>query len=414
MSRALPTVAASALIALMAQASAVAQERADEPARPDLLTFARGALFVGQTGLSSGSAGTALLAIDGNPYRLTLTRDDAGPVEFVYKLPALTTFDRFAIPAVVEQPGNVTFVRNVTVSGSATAPDSGYVELAAFELETHGPDETVTEAVPGEAIPVRWVRVRFENGINIEPGDEGRTLLWFSELIGNGRQDEVPLSTAFDGEWEMRLTERLDLRGEPLRLVQEGATLSGCYGDARITGSVNGSIARATGFDVNTERPVALVLVADGDDIHASVSVNQGRFGARTAVAVPELEATPCEELPPEPAACGTNVYVNFDFDSATIRPESEQVLADVYAALTAEGANRVTIVGHTSTEGSEEYNRDLSQRRARAVVDDLVGRGYAPATISATGVGESQPLLSPDADETSRELNRRVEISCE
>ena len=107
------------------------------------------------------------------------------------------------------------------------------------------------------------------------------------------------------------------------------------------------------------------------------------------------------------------SVYVNFDVNSAVIRPESDQVLADLFAQLLAEEAQGVSIVGHTSTEGSVEHNLDLSEQRAQAVVDDLIRRGFDAGSISATGEGESQPLISPDKTETARELNRRVEIAC-
>ena len=380
----------------------------------DYLTFAQGTLFVQQTGLSSGSASTALLAIDGDPYRLGLTKDGAGPVEFVYKLAANTTFDRFAIPAVIEQPGNVTFVKYVTVSGSLEGPEGPYEELAAFELETHGSDEEVTEMSPVSRTPVRWVKVRFEGGINIEPGDEGKTVLWFSELIGNGTQEPLPASTAFDGLFELRLTERMDLRGQPIRIVQDNAAITGCYRDVQFFGSVNGSIARATGVDSQNRRPSSFIFVADDDGtIHASVSFNNGRFKALTAVATPEAEDPVCGEAASKPRVCGVNVYVNFEFDSAVILPESEPVLADLYQRLVAEGADRVQVIGHTSTEGSAEYNQSLSERRAQAVVEDLIGRGFDGGRITASGEGETKPLRSPDRDDSSRSINRRVEITC-
>ena len=94
----------------------------DEIERLDLLTFAQGALFVEQSGLSGGSAGTALRMIDGDPQKLTITTDGGEPVELIYKLPSETTFDRFAIPNVVETPGNATFFKSVMVSGSAEGP----------------------------------------------------------------------------------------------------------------------------------------------------------------------------------------------------------------------------------------------------------------------------------------------------
>ncbi len=59
------------------------------------------------------------------------------------------------------------------------------------------------------------------------------------------------------------------------------------------------------------------------------------------------------------------------------------------------------------------EFNQDLSERRAQAVVADLVARGLDAARLTALGLGETAPLLSPDADESSRAINRRVEVEC-
>ncbi|MCP5033053.1 MAG: OmpA family protein, partial [Actinomycetia bacterium] len=85
----------------------------------------------------------------------------------------------------------------------------------------------------------------------------------------------------------------------------------------------------------------------------------------------------------------------------------------DVFDGLLATGATQVVIEGHTSTEGTTEYNQDLSERRARAVVDDLVAKGLDGSTISSIGKGETEPLIS-ESDEASRAINRRVEILCE
>lgn len=383
------------------------------PSGDDLLTYARGVLFVSQTGLASGSAGSALTAIDGDPYRMALTNDGAGPVEFVYKLPATTRFERFAVPRVLEAPGNTTFVRSVVVSGSPNGPDEGFRPLAAFELETHSTEDEVTEVAVDSIVPVRWIRVRFEGGILIEPGDEGRTILWFSELMGYGEQEPQPVSTAFDGRWELRLTERQDLKGDAFEIHQDGTTVTGCVGAIRFRGTVNGRVARVSGEDPATGRTGALILVADDDgSIDASVAANRGRFNARTAIDVADPEGCGAEP-PPSPVVCGTDVYVNFEFDSAVLRPESEPVVADLYDRLVAEGADRVQVVGHTSTEGSEDYNVDLSRRRAQAVVAALVARGFDGERLSADGMGETQPLISPDDNESARELNRRVRVTC-
>ena len=204
------------------------------------------------------------------------------------------------------------------------------------------------------------------------------------------------------------------MKGTPLQLQQTGATITGCLGTVVINGTVNGRIARANGVDTRNDRPSAFIFVADDDDsVHAVMSVNRGVFAARSAVVAPGVTATPCSEAPLEPKFCGLSVYVNFDLDSDVIRPESDPILSDLYDGLMAEGAEQVLIEGHTSTEGAEEYNQDLSERRAQAVVADLIARGFDRAKISARGKGETEPLFSPDNDESSRSLNRRVKIEC-
>ena len=79
---------------------------------------------------------------------------------------------------------------------------------------------------------------------------------------------------------------------------------------------------------------------------------------------------------------------IGFDYDSADIRAASEPVIASLYEGLASEAAAAIEIIGHSSSEGSEAYNRDLSQRRAESVVSALTQRGLSADTLSATGRG--------------------------
>ena len=100
-----------------------------------------------------------------------------------------------------------------------------------------------------------------------------------------------------------------------------------------------------------------------------------------------------------------------FDFDSAKLKPEMEAALDDVAARIAAStGTETLSIVGHTDSTGPEAYNQGLSERRAQSVVDYLAGQGVDPASMSASGMGETSPI----ADNSTREgraQNRRVEI---
>jgi OOP family OmpA-OmpF porin len=201
-----------------------------------------------------------------------------------------------------------------------------------------------------------------------------------------------------------------------LHLRQEGALVSGCYdGGGDLTGTVTGSILRATGISRFDKTPSAFILsrAADGS-LRGVRSDNNGPFRYFTVSVAPPGTSLGCAEPAQPTLGCNSVVHgINFDFDSARIRPESDAILASLYAGLAAQTSPKILIEGHTSSEGADDYNLRLSERRAQAIVDDLVGRGFPAARIAAVGRGESQPLASND-DENGRSLNRRVEVKCQ
>jgi outer membrane protein OmpA-like peptidoglycan-associated protein len=100
-----------------------------------------------------------------------------------------------------------------------------------------------------------------------------------------------------------------------------------------------------------------------------------------------------------------------FDFDEATLRPESAPQLEEIAALLARRPELRLFVVGHTDAEGALDYNLDLSRRRAAAVVEALAsGHGVARERLSPHGVGPLAPLARND-DEAGRAKNRRVEL---
>ena len=105
-------------------------------------------------------------------------------------------------------------------------------------------------------------------------------------------------------------------------------------------------------------------------------------------------------------------MYVQFEYDSAKLRPESDPVLSDLFKGLKAASDATIEIEGHTSSEGSDDYNLNLSKRRAQSVVDNLVRRGLDAGQIGAVGKGEKEPIAS-NKDEAGRSLNRRVSVAC-
>jgi len=85
-----------------------------------------------------------------------------------------------------------------------------------------------------------------------------------------------------------------------------------------------------------------------------------------------------------------------YDFDRATLRPESREALDEIIVMLEDNPNVTVELSAHTDRKGSEEYNRNLSQRRAQAVVDYLIAGGTDPQRLSPVGYGKSQPKAVP------------------
>jgi len=154
-----------------------------------------------------------------------------------------------------------------------------------------------------------------------------------------------------------------------------------------------------------------LALGESGNLVGVS-STNGAPFRLYSGEPSPGLKLA-CSSKSVEPLGCGSIIHgIQFDFDSASIRPESEKLLDTLAQGLNTTGEAAITVIGHTSSEGSDAYNEGLSQRRAEAVVRAVIARGVAPERFSAEGRGEKQPIAD-NATEAGRSLNRRVEIAC-
>lgn len=102
---------------------------------------------------------------------------------------------------------------------------------------------------------------------------------------------------------------------------------------------------------------------------------------------------------------------VTFDFNSDRLTANARDLLVRTADALKGQADLRVELAGHTDSVGAEEYNRELSQRRADSVRDYLIDLGVSPDQMRANGYGESQPVRGNDTEE-GRERNRRVEFN--
>ncbi|MCB1516670.1 MAG: OmpA family protein, partial [Hyphomicrobiaceae bacterium] len=101
---------------------------------------------------------------------------------------------------------------------------------------------------------------------------------------------------------------------------------------------------------------------------------------------------------------------ITFDVDSSAVKPAFNSTLQSVALVLNKYNKTLVDVYGHTDSDGSEEYNLNLSRQRAVAVANVIAGFGVDPRRFYVDGKGESQPIASNNT-EAGKAANRRVEI---
>lgn len=103
-------------------------------------------------------------------------------------------------------------------------------------------------------------------------------------------------------------------------------------------------------------------------------------------------------------------LYINFDLDKSSLRPDAMPVIDEIAKLLSGDPALALSIEGHTDSTGSAERNLALSAQRAESVKAALVGRGIAAERLSTQGYGSGRPLVA-ETDDATRAKNRRVEL---
>ena len=99
-----------------------------------------------------------------------------------------------------------------------------------------------------------------------------------------------------------------------------------------------------------------------------------------------------------------------FESGSAELKPGYTPTLDKIARVLNQYGKTTVSVIGHTDSVGSHEYNQGLSERRAQSVLDHFAGQNVNPLRLEAYGKGETTPRADNDTD-AGRQLNRRVEL---
>lgn len=101
---------------------------------------------------------------------------------------------------------------------------------------------------------------------------------------------------------------------------------------------------------------------------------------------------------------------INFETERFDLKPSSYPALEEILKMLQARTDLRIAIEGHTDNSGDTGYNQSLSEKRAQAVFDWLVGRGISGSRLQAVGRGETQPIADNSTTQ-GKNRNRRVEL---
>jgi outer membrane protein OmpA-like peptidoglycan-associated protein len=200
-----------------------------------------------------------------------------------------------------------------------------------------------------------------------------------------------------------------------------------------LTGCASDPFPRAT----NTQKG-AVIGAVGGAAVGAAVSKNKGKgallgaIGGGVAgggvgyymdrqkqdlekVLAPERQtgAIDIDKLPDNTLKITMTNQTAFDVNSADVKSGFHSTMDKLAQVMNKYGKTTLTIMGHTDSDGSAQYNQDLSQRRASAVQQAFVQRSVIPERLSAIGKGESEPRAS-NSTESGKQLNRRVEIFVE
>lgn len=100
-----------------------------------------------------------------------------------------------------------------------------------------------------------------------------------------------------------------------------------------------------------------------------------------------------------------------FETNSSTLQAKAKSDISKLVLILNKYPDTNILVTGHTDSDGTEQYNQTLSEKRAKAVSDYTMSQGVSSSRLSIIGLGEGEPVASNETVE-GKKLNRRVEIA--
>lgn len=174
-------------------------------------------------------------------------------------------------------------------------------------------------------------------------------------------------------------------------------------------------------YNANSKTGTFLYILTPGKNYNITYQADGHLFYSENMEIKKESDyAEMNKDIKLNPITVGSKIVLNnifFDFDKATLRPLSNVELKNLVTLMRSNPNLKVEISGHTDSKGNDEYNRKLSEERAKAVVNKLVENGISADRFKAKGYGEKTPSVSNTKangtdDAEGRQLNRRVELT--
>ncbi len=216
---------------------------------------------------------------------------------------------------------------------------------------------------------------------------------------------------------------RTDVGKDPKMVTVTGATYMLTY-TVKPGADTESSVAIQANYRTALKALNAQILFTDDNTTTARLEDKGQTIWIGVYNLFDEIRINVVEEAPPKPVvqppADGMKaaldqvghlaLYINFDFNKATLRPDAAPAVAQIVALLKKYPALAVSLQGHTDNVGTHDYNLKLSQDRAASVVAAIVRSGIDAKRLTSAGFGPDKPVADNKTAD-GRSKNRRVEL---
>lgn len=347
--------------------------------------------------------------IDGTTSKGWCSSGISFPYEFVIELPEMYVIEKLGFNNQCEKKLPGICAKDIKVEFSTQSANAGYAQAYKGKLADYGGDTSMV-ITPQKA---RWIKISVLSNYGYAKCVE------LMEVQAWGKYASAEIKP-FDlsGSWETNWGNAC--------LIQSGSSVSGNYEHNSGEFSFGGIERRVVTFkwSESTGKSGRAVLVLNEEGTRLTGIWCYGNDLTKYGFWVFKKKSNePCQQkstdaiitdkLKKELDEQGKLIFygINFETNSATLKPESEPVLKQIINLLNANPSLKINIEGHTDNTGEEIYNQQLSEKRASAVKDYLVKNKIAIERITSIGKGEKFPIAE-NTTELGKSANRRVEIT--